>query len=393
MKWIKCFILICFIIFLTGCWDRRELSEVSLVTGMAVDKGDTLKYKLTIETTEAREMNYQTATGFAPSFVYSIEGNTIGELAYKLNVAASARPIYSHMRLLAISEEVAEKGMLDFMDFLDRNREIRDDFSIVIVRGKSAGDLMKITSMYKKSPSLKLFTQLMTMQKDWGGAPDIKLNDYIRIYNAKGQSPVLAAVNLVGDPKKGGNVENLKSEDPESEVWVDSMAIIKTGKLIGYASLNEVRDMLFVQNKIKSTAITSSCKTGKFEYRVTHNRSKVTAKEIKGVPTFHIKIKAEGNLEGTECMEEFRKPNTFEKLEASVNKKMEKEIKEFVKKTQEEFNADIFGFGEFLRKQDYKHFKKYKDNWDKEYAKAEIHVHFNTEIKRAGLKKESYTPK
>ena len=58
--------------------------------------------------------------------------------------------------------------------------------------------------MYKKSASLKLFTQLTTMQKDWGGVPpDVKLNDYTRIYNSEGQAPVLPAVQLIGDPKKG----------------------------------------------------------------------------------------------------------------------------------------------------------------------------------------------
>lgn len=388
MKIFKCLFLMLLIVLLSGCWDRKELSRVSIVTGMAVDKGEHGKYKLTIETTEAREVNYQTATGLAPSFVYSLEGNSIAELAHKFNVASATIPIYSHMRLLAISEKVAEDGMLEFMDFVDRNREMRDDFSIVIVRGKSAGDTLKVNNMYKKSASLKLFTQLMTAEKDWGGTPDIKLNDFVRIYNSKGQSPVLTAVKLIGDPKKGGNVENLKTEEPESKVNVNSMAIIKTGKLVGYATLYEVRDMLFVQNKIKSTAITSSCKDGKFEYRVTRSITKITAKVINEIPNFFIKIKTEGNLDGSECFQDYKSPNTFEGLEDSVNRKMEKDIKKFIEKTKEEFNTDIFGFGEILRDQVYKEFKKYGNNWDEGYAKSKIHISFDSEIKRNGLRKE-----
>ena len=83
MNLFKCFFILCLIFLLAGCWDRKELSKVSVVTDMAVAKGENGKNKLTVETTEAREMNFQTATGFAPSFVYSLEGNTIGELAYK----------------------------------------------------------------------------------------------------------------------------------------------------------------------------------------------------------------------------------------------------------------------------------------------------------------------
>ncbi|MDK8643874.1 Ger(x)C family spore germination protein [Niallia taxi] len=392
MKWFKFIVYLGLLFLLTGCWDRTELSNVSIVTGMAVDKGESFKYRLTIETTEAREMSYQTAVGLAPSTVSSIEGNNIGELTQKFNIINATRPIYSHTRVLVLSEEIVREGLLEFMDFFDRNREIRGDFAIVIARGSNAGDILKVNNMYKKSPSLKLFTQVNTMQKDWGGAPDVNLNDYTRITNSYGQAPVLPAVKLVGDPKKGGNTENMKSIDPESEIVIDSMGVIKLGKLAGYTSLYEVRDMLFVQNKIKTTEITSSCNNGKGKigYYITNSKTNVIAKEINGTPNFHIKIKTEGNLDGTECYQNLSNPYAYKEFEESINKKMEKEIKEFVQRTKEELNADVFGLGEFLREQDYKHFKKYKDTWDDGYAKAKIHVSFNAEIKRAGLRKNWY---
>ncbi|MGG4470716.1 Ger(x)C family spore germination protein [Paenibacillus alvei] len=393
MKWLKWFILLSFIpTLLSGCWDRNELSKTSIVTGMAVDKGESFKYKLTIETTEAREMTALTASGLAPSSIASLEGNSVAELVSKFNIVNATIPIYSHMRVLVISEELAKEGMLDFMDFFDRNRQIRDDFMIVIAREGKADDILKVNNMYKKSASLKLFTQLTTMQKDWGGAPDIKLNDYTRIYNSEGQAPVLPAVQLIGDPKKGGNIENLKSEEPEAQVKVNSLGAFKSGKLVGYASLAEVRDLLFVQDNIKSTAVTANCEEGekKFEYRVTHSSTKITAKEVNDIPHFYIKIKTEGILDGTTCTNKLGNAGTFEKLEASINKEMEREITDFIIKTKEQFNADIFGFGDLLREQDYKNFKKYKDTWDDGYAKAQMHISFNSEIKRSGLRKDRY---
>lgn len=392
MKWVNCLFMCLLILLLTGCWDRNELAKTSIVTGMAVDKGKSSKYKLTIETTEAREMTAKTATGFAPSNVASLEGNTIGELIYKFNIVNATRPIYSHTRVLVLSEDIVKDGLLEFMDFFDRNREIRDDFAIIIAREGKAEDILKVTNMYKKSASLKIFTQLVTMQKDWGGAPDVKLNDYTRIFNSEGQAPVLPAVQLVGNnPKKGGNVENLKSEVPDSVVKISSMGVLKNGKLAGYASLNEVRDMLFVQGIIKSAAIAAKCEDGKkIEYRVTHSKTKVRAKEVKGIPNFYIKIKTEGYLEGTQCLKKLGDVKAFEGFEKSINNIMEEEIKDFVIKTKEEYNADIFGLGERLREQDYKNFKKYKDTWDDGYAKAKIHITFNSEIKRSGLRKDRF---
>ena len=96
-------------LLLTGCWDQRELSNITIVTGMAVDKGKKGKYKLTVEAINATELNDQTAGGNSPSVVYSLEGNTIAELAYKMNIGLSKNLIYSHMRVFVISKDIAKQ--------------------------------------------------------------------------------------------------------------------------------------------------------------------------------------------------------------------------------------------------------------------------------------------
>lgn len=390
MRIIKIIIIIYMVILLAGCWDRRELSGESVVTGMAVDKGEKSKYKLTVETTEAREMLPNTASGFAPSYVYSIEGNTIAELSTKLSTGIATHPIYSHMYILAISEEIVEEGLMGFLDFVDRNRELRDDFSMVVVKkGSSAGDILQVINMYKKSASLSLARQLENMEKNYGGAPDLKLNDFVRVYNAKGQSPVLPAVHLNGDTKKGGNVENLKTETPEAQIDVEGIGVIKHGKLVGYASVKEVRYLLFVQNKIKTTTLTTICGDDKkLTYEVTHSKTVVTAKEKNDVPNFHIQIKTEGYLDGIECLENFTDPHSTERLDTKINSMMEKNIKEFIEKAKTKYDADIFGLGEIFRDQDYKHFKKYQkaNNWHEGFAKSKIDISFEAEIKKAGLR-------
>ncbi|WP_185763282.1 Ger(x)C family spore germination protein [Niallia circulans] len=383
-------VLIVIVSLLSGCWDRKELRNVSVVTGMAVDVGDHQKYKLTVETTAASEVNPRSAEGYAPANVQALEGNTIAELTHKFNIISEQSLILSHMRVLVISEEVAEKGMMEFMDFMDRNREIRDDFDIVIARDSKAASVLKTNNMYKKSASLKIFTQLVSMYNDWGGVPKLRLNDFIRIYKSDGQTPVLVALKVKGDPKKGGNIENMKTVTPENKVDVDSLAIIKGGKLVGYISIYDVRNMLFVQNNLKSTIITAKCGNGakSMGYRVTASKTNVIATEEDGVPSFTINVKTEGNLQNNECLTNMSKIYAFKGYEDIINKKMERAILDTVNRTREQYNADIFGLGERLKDQDYKQFKKYRDNWDEGFSKAKINIRFNTEIKQAGLRKE-----
>ena len=97
------------ILLLTGCWDQRELSDISVVTGMAIDKGEKGRYKLTVEAINATELNAKTAGGNSPTVVYSLEGDTIEELSQKMNIGLSRNLLYSHMRVFVISKDIARE--------------------------------------------------------------------------------------------------------------------------------------------------------------------------------------------------------------------------------------------------------------------------------------------
>ena len=154
--------LIVITVLLTGCWDQRELADISIVTGMAVDKGKNEKYKLTIEAINATELNAKTASGNSPSIVYSLEGNTVAELAYKMNIGVSKSLIYSHMRVFVMSKDIASSGMMAFLDSFERSRDLRDDFDIVVAKEGKAADILQVFYVVQKSPSLKMIVAVGT---------------------------------------------------------------------------------------------------------------------------------------------------------------------------------------------------------------------------------------
>jgi len=382
------------IFLLTGCWDQSELNQNAIVTGIAIDKGDDYKYKLSIESTSATELNPKTAQGLAPAIVYTIEGDTIGEITHKFNIAVSTHLVFSHMRLLIIGEEVAKEGILSFMDYFDRDREIRDDFNIVVAKDTEAVDFLRITNDYQKVSSLKIFPQLDNMLDEWGGTPGIKLNDFIRTYASKGQVPVLAAMKIKGDKEKGGNMENLKTTTPRAVAKIDSLAIFKYGKLQGYLDLYDTRILLWIQNKLERTALTVPYNEKKFfALRIIHSKTKIKARQVNGRPQIDIYVHAESTLDGSDKAIKVAKIKAFEEFEDLTNSYLEKEFNQLIEKMQKEYVADIFGLGEIFRDQDYKHFKQYEENWDVGFKDAKINVHVNVEIKRSGFRNNSYDVK
>ncbi|MEM5593760.1 Ger(x)C family spore germination protein [Niallia circulans] len=337
------------ILFLAGCWDHSELNQNSIVTGIAMDKGKEHKYKLSIESTYAAELNPRTAQGLAPAIVYSIEGDTVGEIIHKFNSAISTHLVLSHMRILIIGEDMAKEGILSFMDYFDRDREIRDDFNIVVARDTEAVDFLRVTNDYQKVSSLKIFPQLDHMLEEWGGTPGIKLNDFIRTYSSSGQVPVLSAMKIQGEKEKGWDLDNIKTTVPGAIAKIDSLAIFKYGKLQGYLDLNDTRMLLWIQNKLEQTSLSIPYNDSKyFGLRVNHSKTKIKARQVNGRPKFDIFIQAESILDGSEKGIKAAKVNAFEDFEDKTNRYLEKGFNKLIKKCKKNMSLIYLGWEKYL---------------------------------------------
>ncbi|WP_231505654.1 Ger(x)C family spore germination protein [Bacillus sp. EB01] len=388
----KCMLLILISVFLlTGCWDKKELSTISVITGMAIDKGEKHKYLFSIEGVNARELNPKTTTGVSASVVYSMEGDSIAELARKVNSGIGRHVIYSHMKVLVISEELAREGVLEFIDYLERNREIRDDFNFIVAKDAKAADILKITYQVQKSSSLKLFSQLRTMKKEWGGDPNVHLNDVVSALTSPGRQPVMQAVRLTGDPERGSNVGNMNKVTPDTMVVSDSMAVFKGARLKGFMNMEHTRNYLWLQDDILQTSVAIPCgKEGLVTLRIYNTKTKTKADMVNGKAKVNVRIHAVGYIEGTQCSEDLSSVQSYEKLQDYASDHIKMTIEGTVKKAQEKYKADIFGFGEVLYRQHPKTFNKVEKNWDEVFTKGEIDVEVNFIIRRSGIRTKSF---
>ncbi|KAA0550114.1 Ger(x)C family spore germination protein [Bacillus sp. BGMRC 2118] len=378
--------------FVTGCWDRVELNDIGIVTGLAVEKGKEHKYKLTVEVLNATENSKMEAQGNAPSTTFSQEGNSLSELAHRMNVGIARQLIYSHTRVFIIDQQVAKEGVTEFIDFLERSGEFRNDFNIFLFEGGNADDALKTTYTLQKVSSLKLNKQIESFYKEWGGDPNVRLTDFISALTSAGREPTIAMIKIKGDPKKGNSVENMQKVEPEALVEVAGLAVFKGDKLVDKLTINDTRNYLWLDN-IQSTSLTIPCKGEEEHYldlRVTRSHTDIDSKVIRGVPAFSAVINVEARIEGSQCKGDLERIDTYEDYEKQVETELENQIKETINKLQE-LEADIFGFGEILQRQHYHDFKKMKKEWNEYFADAKVDIHANVFIRRSGIRNKSVT--
>jgi spore germination protein KC len=395
-KIVSIFVILSFL--LTGCWDKSELNDVSIVTGIAVDPGDEKKYKLTVEIINSQEFGEKGALGNTPVITFSQEGNSLSELANKMNVGLTRKLIYSHTRVLFINEEIAKEGVFGFLDFLERSGHFRNDFNIIITKGKQASDFTKITYPVQKSPSLKLHQQINSFLEEWGGDPRVRLTDFISAIISKGRNPIATTVELKGNVENGKTTENNKSLEPEALILIDGMSIFKNDKMIGTLPLKDSRSFLWTQN-LKHTSLSIPCEENTEEnnedqlyldIRIIKSKPQMKTSYKNDIPQLKLKIFGEAKIQGSECKSDLTKIDVFKDYEKKMDEFVKREITTIIQKVQKEYGVDIFGFGEALNRQHPQKFKDVESTWDKEFAKAEIEVDVDLHLLRSGIKNKSF---
>lgn len=388
------FRLICclsILVLFSGCWDHKELNQVSIITGMAVDRGDKKKYKLSVESLNPSELNPNQAAGNAPSIIYSLEGDSLADMSRRMNIGLSKKMIYSHMRTVVISEEVAREGLLDYFDYLERYREIRDDFNVVIAKDVQASDILKISYPVQKVSTLKLHMQLNTAADDWGADPNIRKKDIISSWTSEGRQPVTAVVTITGPPKKGNSVDNMKNLEPQAMVELVGMSIFNDQKLIGFLPLRDTRNYLWTQNKLNLTSLAIPCDKNKLlTVRVFRSHTKVQTTYRDDKPHIGVNIDIESRLDATQCGEDLSKLKTYQGLERKIENYVKEEVRRTIRNVQRTYKVDIFGFGEEMKRQEYGYFKSVKDKWDEEFSKANIEVNASVTLRRSGIRTKSF---
>lgn len=388
------YVSLLFVFLLSGCWDTIELNDISIVTGLAVEKGENAKYRLTVSAVNSSELSKNSQMGNTANITYRLEGNSISELAKKMNVAMSRRLIYSHTRVLVIDKQVAEEGILGFLDYLERSGEFRNDFNILIADDVKASDILKMTFPIQKDPTLKIHAQIDSFLEDWGGDPNIRLTDFIIALTEKGKNPVCTVVTIKGNPGKGKSVENNKKDQFDALVIVKGLAIFKLDRLVGILPVEDGRNYLWTQD-LKKTNITVACgkdESGNKLYndiQIVSSSSNLTANYNKGKIKGNVNITGEAKLIGTQCPDKLTDTKIYKKYQNELNNYIEMSIYKTIETIQQDYKSDVFGFGVYLNRKQHKIFENI-DDWDQQFARASITVDSNMFLRRAGVRTDSF---
>jgi spore germination protein KC len=378
-----CFMYLLIIHFLTGCWSRTELNELAIVTAMGIDKSEE-GYTVSVQIINPSELAGNARSGRTEVVRFIQSGRTITEAIRRLSTDVPRKIYVAHLSEVIFGEEIAKDGIGKALDVLSRHHEMRSDFYLTVARGSSAADILDVQTAYSKVPADKIFNTLESSEKRWAATKTVTMDELISTIVSKGKEPVLMGIYVYGDRETGSDVTNGQSISPKTGIAVDAAAVFKKDKLQGWLNEADSIGFNYVVNNVYNTAVTVPCEGGNSSIVTISTKTKVKGEIVKDMPKIKIDVTQEGNIGEVECTIDLTKQKTIKELEEKYKNSTKEHIERAIKTVQEEYQSDIFGFGEVIHRADPKAWKRLEQNWDQEFAKLDVTVNVEAKIRRLG---------
>ncbi len=359
-----------------GCWNYREINRLSIVAGLAIDKAKNNKYLFSVEI-----VNVKTG-GTEPNISsekVSVEGETWFDAARNVIRVSGKRLYFSHTKIVILSKDIAEEGLVQIIDWLNRDAETRLTIKFLVSKEKTAKEVLALPSTTSEIHSFEI-DDMLTAQTSVPKFPNVMLRELLNNLAGKGISATLPTIKIATYAGK-------------KKAELGGTAIFKRDKLVGFLNEEETQGMLFVTNKIKSGLIVSKNLLGDkrtnlaFEIFKTNTKIKPEYSNGKLLMNIHIATSVSIGEQGT--TKNYIDENG-RKLAATVTEqKMEKDFKKLIKRVQEDYDADIFGFGKTVMREIPKVWRKMEKNWNEEFKKIDVNIDVELDVKNSGISKKS----
>ncbi|KWX86573.1 hypothetical protein AMQ83_18180 [Paenibacillus riograndensis] len=378
-KTLYIFTLLLLLVFLTGCWDRKEIEEVGIVLGIGLDQSegnDNNQQSISMLHQFAIPKQFAAnATGTSQKDYINLvtEGSPVLKNIHELATRADRFPSYEHLRIIVISQALArDVDLKRITNFVLRNTDTRRSIRVVIDKG-NAKDIFEKRGI-SSNPSLLLRALSDNYKTSLTMPSESKLGDISEKLTEKA-SFIVPGVETTDEGAKSAGGAVIKGSLAKVVGWLDEEEV---------AGLN----LLKGEKRQKGIIEGTDPKSGEaivYEIRTIKSQIKpyFKGKRI----SFEVKINTVGKLRedwvdpGNAFKSEFIK-RAEQAAEASIKEAASKTLT----KMQKSLKVDVAGFGTKVRIENPRIWHKLKEDWDEGFSEMPVEVKVDVNIQDFGTK-------
>lgn len=377
----KIIILSLFVLLFCGCKDYKELNNIAIVSGIAIDKEDN-NYKVSalIANSEASKETGIEASAF--NSVYEVNNSSISEAIQKLDSILPKQIYLGHLGVIVVSEEIAKEGLEEVTDYFFRNPETTKRFYLIMTeKDKKAGDVLKILSPLESFPFQNIRLNIENASTSGALSPNITYSKFLEMYLKKGSDPFLPTITINGDINNGSSTKSLESSDISSHIEVKGIALFKDDKFKAYASEDESRGLNIAMGNANDAVIKTS---NNVILKISDIKSKKKLYRKNETMYLNINVKGVGDIQEVNNNINLYDEKTINNIKKNTESEMQKIIIKGVNKIKNK-KCDVLEIGNMI-------YKKYPNLYKKkmDYLNdIKISINVSIDIQNKGSIKQS----
>ena len=383
-------VVLILMMFLTSCWNRREIETLGFVLAVGVDKAaEEGKIMLSVQIAKPFALAGPSVVAERPFWLVSSTGYTVFEAIRNFLSQSPRRPFWAHNRFILIGEELAREGIMEIIDLFARDGESRRTVQVVIVKGAKAVDLLQAEFELERLPSEGAQGILLGSLAGLGTTVGTELNDLLQMLELPGMEPVALRAEIVDRPPDVDLRGQSKRDVISTSARLSGAAVFKKDKLVGWLGPKQTRGLLWIKGEIKGTVLVVEYPNEQdrlITVEVIRASSKVTPKIIDGKPQIKIEINVEGNLGETQVFfDPITQLEKWASIERRVAEAIRGEVQSVLDAAQKEYKSDIFGFGTSFYRNYYKEWERMQADWGRLFQELAVEIDIRTGLRRSGL--------
>ncbi|RUS46710.1 Ger(x)C family spore germination protein [Cohnella sp. AR92] len=373
------------LLLLTGCWNRRELDTLGIALGFGIDKTESA-YRVSVQVVDPGQVSVSrpASPGHPPTVLFHSESPSLYEALRKMTEVSPRKIYLSHIRVLILGEEIAREGVGKVLDMLSRDAEFRTDFYLFVAKHTTAENVLKIFTPLSNIPAYKMYDALLTSSRTWAPSATVTLDQFMSRIVGPGLNPVLTAIEVAGDQKKGELPSNVSRISASTMLRTKGLAIFDKDKLVGWFNEEESIGYNYIMNQVKSTITKVPCESnGLIALENIHSVTRLKSRVRNGSPVIKVKLNSQVNIGEVQCDFKTTEPENIRKLKHSLEQKRIEMMDSAVEKARE-LHVDAFGFGNAFYRNQPAYWRKAEKDWDALFQSLRVDYDANIQILKVG---------
>ncbi|MGM0369196.1 MAG: Ger(x)C family spore germination protein [Bacillota bacterium] len=371
--WRKIIVISCLLLIfnLVGCYDRIAVEERGIVVGVGIDKAAKQQIELTVQVIKPANTKEDAGSKGEAVVNFSLTDDTVFSAVREITKQTGQKLFWSHNMVIIVGEELAEEGLADYLDFFNRDPELRRRSYMVIAKGTKAKDILEVEADLEEFSATEI-CRLVESGAVNARVAKVDFHQFISKLATPNISPFLPGIELTKQ---------------SNQYKMNGLAMFKQDKLATWLVGNQSRALLFVVDQVKSGIIKVDCpqqKQDQVSIEITGAEKKIKPYFVNEEPVVDLEVTIKSNLGSQESSTNLVKVDQLSNLEKKVKAKIKTELRRVIAMAQNK-EIDIFGLSSYFHREHPQQWSKLNKNWEQVFNQMKINIDVAVEIEKSGL--------